>query len=101
MGRMVSVVRFGALAAAGLTAAMACADEGDNPDRGRLLYENHCTVCHTSVAHVRANRKAQSIDDIRKQVARWSGHLELQWHAQEIRDVVEYLNRTYYGFDAR
>ena len=70
-------------------------------DRGRLLYENHCTVCHTSVAHVRAGRKAHSVDDVRKQVLRWSGHLELQWRASEVTDVVDYLNRKYYNFDTQ
>ena len=69
-------------------------------DRGRLLYENHCTGCHTSVAHLRAGRKAHSVDEIRKQVLRWSGHLELQWRASEVTDVVDYLNRIYYDFDA-
>lgn len=81
----------------GASAAYAAA--ADNAERGRLLYENHCTTCHTSTAHIRAKRAAHSLGDIRKQVLRWSGQLELQWRAEEVRDVVEYLNRTYYGFE--
>lgn len=69
-------------------------------DRGRLLYENHCTACHTSVAHIRAGRKVHSVDEIRKQVLRWSGHQNLQWRTEEISAVVDYLNRTYYQFGA-
>lgn len=69
-----------------------------NVERGQLLYENHCTVCHTSVAHVRSGRKAHSLADIRKQVLRWSKHLDLKWGADEVSDVVDYLNQNYYQF---
>lgn len=87
-------VAMTALLASGFSTDLMAADG----ERGRLLYENHCTVCHTSVAHVRAGRKARSQNDIRKQVLRWSAHLELHWGASEVTDVVEYLNRTYYQF---
>lgn len=96
--------QWAAMAAALLLIAPASAAPGAggaNAERGHLLYENHCTACHTSVAHVRAQRKAQSVNDIRKQVLRWSGHLDLQWRADEVADVVDYLNSTYYHFDAQ
>ena len=57
-----AVVLVGSLS--GFEAVSAAAFEAD---RGRLLYENHCTTCHTSVAHIRAGRKAPSLDEIRKQ----------------------------------
>ncbi len=85
-----------ALAVAVLAPAAALAA---NAKRGQLLYENHCTVCHTSVAHVREQRIAHSVDDIRKQVLRWSGQLNLEWRAEEVADVVEYLNSNYYHFE--
>ncbi len=85
-----------AMVAAVLVPASALAG---NTERGRLLYENHCTVCHTSVAHVREQRIAHSVDDIRKQVLRWSGQLNLEWRAEEVADVVEYLNSNYYHFE--
>ena len=64
--------------------------------RGRLLYENECTVCHTSVVHIREDRKAKSRDEIRSWVQRWSKELKLQWESGEIDDVIEYLNDKYY-----
>jgi len=64
--------------------------------RGRLLYENECMVCHTSVVHVREDRKAKSRDEIRSWVQRWSKELKLQWESGEIDDVIEYLNDKYY-----
>lgn len=67
-------------------------------ERGRLLYENHCTVCHTSVVHIRDRRKATSRDDIQMWVRRWQQHLGLQWDTVEVDDVAEFLNVRFYGF---
>jgi hypothetical protein len=64
--------------------------------RGRLLYENHCTVCHTSVVHIRENRKASSLEEIREWVQRWRKELNLQWEPGEVDDVIEYLDSEYY-----
>lgn len=67
-------------------------------ERGRLLYENHCTVCHTSVVHVREQRKATSRDDLQAWIRRWQQQLDLQWGDTDVNDVMEYLNDRYYGF---
>jgi mono/diheme cytochrome c family protein len=68
------------------------------PERGRQLYENHCTGCHESNAHIRATGKAGSIADIRAQIVRWRGFLELPWSNQEIDDVLNFLNEQYYHY---
>ena len=67
-----------------------------DPDRGRLLYENECMVCHTSIVHIREDRKAQTRDEIRGWVQRWTKELKLQWESGDIDDVIEYLNDKYY-----
>ncbi len=67
-------------------------------ERGRLLYGNHCQQCHDSRAHVRDKRKAYSLAAIRHQVDRWQGVLGLRWDAEEIADVVQYLNLRYYHY---
>ena len=69
--------------------------------RGQLLYENHCLECHTSVVHIRNNRKAINLIEVRKFVIRWSRELHLPWQKEEIDDVVRYLDRQYYKLDAR
>ena len=68
--------------------------------RGKLLYENHCTTCHDSTAHIRSDHKAKSIDDITYWVNRWQTELALKWKADEIQDVVNYLNDEYYKLKA-
>ena len=66
--------------------------------RGQLLYENHCTVCHDSGVHIRAQRKARSTTDIHKWVIRWSKHLKLDWSSAEVNEVSEFLNQHFYHF---
>ncbi len=71
----------------------------ETTDRGQLLYENHCQVCHESVVHVRQNRRAESKDQLQTWVVRWSTHLKLTWTAEDTGAVVDYLNQRYYQFD--
>lgn len=66
--------------------------------RGRALYENHCTVCHTAQVHARVNRLAMSRSEVRDIVEKWQAQQKLTWGTQEVEDVVEFLNRTRYQF---
>ena len=68
------------------------------PARGQMLYENHCIACHESTAHVRNNRRANSLKELQSWVIRWSNQQQLNWSAEDIRDVVNYLNNHYYKF---
>jgi mono/diheme cytochrome c family protein len=67
-------------------------------ERGRLLYENHCTGCHESLIHIRETRKADSPAAIREQIERWRAVLDLDWQEDEVDDVLEYLNQRYYRY---
>ncbi len=64
--------------------------------RGQMLYENHCQGCHASQLHVRENRRARSIDELRGWVTRWATVQKLSWGDEEIGAVTDYLNRRYY-----
>ena len=67
-------------------------------ERGQLMYENHCTACHTSTVHVREQSKAKSPTDLRAWIQRWSGELKLNWGDDEQADVYQFLNNRYYKF---
>ena len=69
----------------------------NSPQRGQLLYENHCTACHESIVHIRENHKANSLATVQKEVIRWSRVLNLGWQDVEIADVSQYLLRTFYS----
>jgi len=64
--------------------------------RGRLLYENHCTVCHESTLHIREDRRVADRAGLMTMVVRWSGELKLDWTAEEMVDVVDFLDAEYY-----
>ena len=67
--------------------------------RGQLLYEDHCQACHTSVVHVRESHKVRTLKDLEYWVTHWSDELKLPWGADEVRDVVDYLNVRYYKIE--
>jgi mono/diheme cytochrome c family protein len=89
---------FTAVTAIGLL--LSCGDSmAADASRGQLLYENHCTVCHTSVVHVREQHKARSREDIQAWIRRWQKELALNWGSGEIDDVAEFLNQRYYRLE--
>ena len=81
-----------------LAAATAFAQVPD-PARGKALYENHCQVCHTSKVHSREKRIPVTRADLREIVEKWQAQQKLTWSAQDVEDVVQYLNHTQYRFD--
>lgn len=70
----------------------------ESQDRGKLLYENHCTGCHNQFIHNRNSGKVNSARDIRQWVIRWARNLNLDWEMDEITLVTDYLNEQYYHF---
>jgi len=83
----------GALVGLALIALPALATE---PDRGRMLYENHCLGCHESRLHIREDRQMDSIAGLRAEIRRWGTVQELKWRQQDVEDVLDYLNEHYY-----
>lgn len=85
------------LAVAAATAAVQAADLPDL-ERGRALYENHCRICHAQQVHERPNRLPIDLADLRLIVDNWQKQERLRWSAQEVDDVVWFLNQTRYRF---
>ena len=79
-----------------ITLAQASSPVIPDAERGELLYENHCSGCHESKVHIRETHKANSISDIRWQVARWASELRLDWTDADIEDVTNFLYHRYY-----
>ena len=68
-------------------------------DRGEALYENHCSACHDPQVHVGGDaRHVTTMADLRARVAAWSVHSGLNWSAEDVNDVTDYLNRRFYQF---
>ena len=65
-------------------------------ERGQVLYENHCRMCHESIAFKRQDKIARNYDEVRAQVVRWQTNTSLRWSAEDIDNVATYVARTYY-----
>ena len=77
------------------TLAPAWADRPD-PQRGRMLYENHCMDCHESRVHIREQHRAESLAEVWWQTVRWARELRLGWRQDEFADVSLYLHQQFY-----
>ncbi len=69
-----------------------------NVERGRALYEQRCEQCHTPRSHTRPIRLPLGRDELRGIVDQMRRLSNLGWTPDEIEDVVEHLDRTYYRF---
>jgi hypothetical protein len=78
--------------------ALAAQAQEPEPDRGEMLYQNHCTECHESTVHVRERTKVATRADLEAFVRRWSDYKQLAWSDTERNAVADYLDQTFYGF---
>ncbi len=72
---------------------------------GEELHAKNCITCHSSLTrgkptslYTRANRRVTSREGLTKQVRRCELSLGLKWFDEDIDDVAEYLNESYYHF---
>jgi len=91
------MVRILALAA-GLTVAFSFANAQD-PERGQLLYQNHCQECHETGVHFREERKVTNSVELTAQIVRWTKELELDWTQEEVADVRAFLDEHFYQLE--
>jgi mono/diheme cytochrome c family protein len=66
--------------------------------RGHLLYENHCGTCHYERVHQRLKSDVKDLADLRDTVERWAKQTKHRFQPEDLRDLVEYLNRSHYRF---
>jgi cytochrome c5 len=67
-------------------------------ERGRLLYEAHCLSCHYERIHKRDPAKSlvRSHAQLRLEVAQRAALLKTRLAIEDLDDIAEYLNRSYY-----
>ncbi len=66
--------------------------------RGKLLYETHCGDCHYERVHQRDRDKSavHTLPDLRDMVARRAAQTGRPFTLEDLGDLAEYLNRSYY-----
>ena len=69
-----------------------------DPNRGKLVYETQCGGCHYERVHERERSKSRvrSLADLRDQVVLRAGQTGRPFTLEDLEDVAEYLNRSYY-----
>ena len=77
-----------------LTGSMAWADI----EHGKKLHDEQCTQCHDSSVYTRENHFVTSRKALLKQVNRCELNVGAQWFKEDVDDVVEYLDKTFYKF---
>jgi hypothetical protein len=65
---------------------------------GKALVEEKCTGCHGSEVYSRKERRIDSLDSLRGQVAVCSENAHTGWNEGQKADVVAYLNDAFYHF---
>ena len=67
-------------------------------EHGQQLHDEHCMKCHDNAVYTRENRRVSNQDALVKQVKRCELNLGLQWFDDDVKDVVQYLNQSFYKF---
>jgi cytochrome c553 len=67
-------------------------------DNGATLHKENCTSCHDDSVYTRKDRRVTSLAGLKKQVQRCELSQGLKWFDEDVDDVVNYLNTTYYKF---
>ena len=68
-------------------------------DRGKQLHDEHCVQCHSSDIYTRENSIIFNYSDLDQRIRQCELGNELAWFDEEIKDVLMYLNRSFYGFE--
>ena len=66
--------------------------------RGKLLHEQSCAKCHDTSVYSRPDKRINSLAALQGQVNRCTRPAGAEWDKQDIADVIEYLNRSFYHF---
>lgn len=82
----------------GATAAQAQAPDAA---RGKSLYETHCGGCHYERLHERPRERSivHTRAELRKQVALRAALTGRPFTLEDLDDIAEYLNQSYYKFE--
>jgi len=67
-------------------------------NHGKALQDQSCTTCHNTSVYSRPNKRIKSLAALKGQVSRCTKPAGAEWSNEDIKDVVEYLNRDFYHF---
>ena len=80
-----------------MPSAYAAALPGDSAD-GKRLHDANCMGCHNTDIYARKDRIVQSLDALEAQLISCSHMAKAEFSANEMRDLLKYLNDQFYHF---
>ena len=81
-----------------LSALLASAVHAADVENGDDLHFEHCTGCHDDSVYTRENRNVRTYQRLGAQVRFCVNTIGVQWFDEDVDDVIEFLNQTYYRF---
>jgi len=83
---------------AGLALLSGAGTQAQDLERGKLLYDTHCNECHYERVHKRDRAKSDvsTLAQLRVEVARRAADTKRPFTVEDLDDIAEYLNRSYY-----
>lgn len=71
--------------------------------RGAALHNDKCVACHEArfggnAIYTRNDRRVNSYAGLKRQVNFCKDNLQIVWFDEDVADVVEHLNNTFYHF---
>ena len=83
-----------------ISAADAASLPGDSAN-GMRLFNANCTRCHDTSVLTRPDRRVQSLDALKQQIAGCAHMANKQFSQTETQDLLKYLNDQFYHFGRR
>ena len=81
-----------------ITLALALLASPLQADKGKELFEDKCTRCHSTELFTREDRSVKNIEVLKTRVKVCSIAAEAEWPDENISIVVDYLNKNFYKF---
>ncbi len=65
---------------------------------GKELHDVDCLICHQTTHYTRSDRKVDSLPKLKQQVDVCQQDVGSEWDAQQLNEVVHYLDSEFYHF---
>ena len=78
--------------------AVACSTAFADAGRGKTLHDETCMKCHGTEVYTREDHFITGPDELAAQVNRCQMNVGANWDKQQIEDVAQYLDQSFYKF---
>jgi len=95
MQKLFYALRIAAVAGLWLSSAACYAAD---IQRGRVLHDEECLVCHDNNVYTRENRSILTLEQLRVRVNLCQLDVGAEWSTEQLDDVVDFLNDHFYKF---